>query len=203
MKLKIKYMLVFIWLGLIFFLIGRLFWKNEIIYTLPTPVPVSYHPVMPGEHINLQDKISNVNNKPAFIHFFNPACPCSRFNIPHIQSLVRKYGDKINFSIVVLSKDSKYTVKEIQEKFDLNIPVLFDQSIASTCGVYSTPQAVIIDSNQKLFYRGNYNKSRYCVDTKSNFAQMAVDSLLKNNNTPIFNALATTSYGCQLPLCKK
>lgn len=31
--------------------------------------------------------------------------------------------------------------------------------IAISCGVYSTPQAVIIDGNGQLFFRGNYNKT--------------------------------------------
>jgi hypothetical protein len=71
------------------------------------------------------------------------------------------------------------------------------------CGVYSTPQAVIIDRNQKLYFRGNYNKSRYCTDKSSNFGQMAIDSILKNKAEPHMSELATIAYGCQLPNCTK
>ena len=59
-----------------------------------------------------------------------------------------------------------YTAKQIQDKFGLDIPVLFDSSLAKACGVYSTPQAVLIDNNQNLYYRGNYNRSRYCTRQK-------------------------------------
>ena len=195
--------LLITWLILILSAISFMFWDSEYKYSLPTPVPSAYHPTKPGEHINLPGKLSFLQNKPVFFHFFNPACPCSRFNIPHIQSLVKKYGDKINFAIVVMSKDSSYTEQSIRDKFDLAVPVLFDKTIATSCGVYSTPQAVILDANHNLYYRGNYNRSRYCTDSKSNFAQMALDSLLNNNHTPLFSELATTSYGCQLPNCTK
>jgi len=198
-----KKWVVISWLVILFSGISMLFWYNEWIYSLPTPVPVAYRSVSVGEFINLEGKLELVDNKPTFIHFFNPGCPCSRFNIPHFKSLVKQFGDKASFAIIVMSKNTNYSEEEIQNKFDLAIPVLFDQSIAVSCGVYSTPQAVILDSGHKLYYRGNYNKSRYCTDKNSNYAEIALDSLLKNNSVPLFSQLATKAYGCQLPNCKK
>jgi thiol-disulfide isomerase/thioredoxin len=191
------------WLAVLFAAIFFLFWHNEYKYSLPTPLPINYHKVNIGENINLKGKLKAVKNRPLFIHFFNPSCPCSRFNVPQIESLVKKYGDKISFAIVVISNDTSYTEEDIQDKFDLTIPILFDKSIATSCGVFSTPQAVILDKNHNLYYRGNYNKNRYCTDTKSNFAQMALDSLLNNNQKPSFDSLALKAYGCSLPNCKK
>jgi hypothetical protein len=109
----------------------------------------------------------------------------------------------MNFAIVVINQDTDYTVADIQDKFDLKIPVSFDSSIAAVCGVYSTPQAAIIDTNGRLYYRGNYNKSRYCTDKRSNYAQMAIDSLLSHHTNPIFSMAAIKSYGCELPKCCK
>jgi len=133
------------WLMLLFGAILFLFWNNEWKYSLPTPVPVNYKPVGQGAPVDMVRKLAPKNGKPLFLHFFNPACPCSRFNIPHVQSLVKQYGGQINFAIVVIS-DKHYTEEDIQKKFDLKVPVLFDSSIAAACGVYSTPQAVIIDT---------------------------------------------------------
>lgn len=104
---------------------------------------------------------------------------------------------------MVLSKDKEYTQEDIQDKFDLDIPVLFDSSIAAVCGVYSTPQAVLLDVGHNLYYRGNYNKSRYCTDPGSNYAEIAIDSLLNNNDNPVFNKYALNAYGCVLPVCTK
>lgn len=195
--------LLTVWLAILFAAIFFLFWHNEYKYSLPTPIPANYHKVGIGESINLNGKLSETKDKPLFIHFFNPNCPCSRFNVPQIESLVKKYGDKTAFAIVVVSNDTSYTEEDIQDKFDLTIPVSFDQSIATSCGVFSTPQAVILDKNKKLYYRGNYNKSRYCTDIASNFAQIALDSLLNDSHNPSFDSLALKAYGCSLPNCKK
>jgi hypothetical protein len=69
--------------------------------------------------------------------------------------------------------------------------------------VYSTPQAVLFDGDNKLYYRGNYNKSRFCTDKQTNFAQMAIDSLLSNRTNLITDKAALKSYGCCLPKCTK
>ncbi len=190
------------WLSILSSGIVAFFWYNEWKYSLPTPVPNNYIAVYPGTHVDIVSALKFKNNKPTFLHFFNPDCPCSKFNVPHFKSLVKQYGNEVNFAIVIMS-NKKFSSKEVQNKFDLNIPVLFDSAIAKQCGVYSTPQAVIIDKAQKLFYRGNYNRSRYCTDTKSNYAQIALDSLLHNNTSIIFNKYALQAYGCQLPKCTR
>ncbi len=89
-------------------------------------------------------------------------------------------------------------IDQIQKKFDAQIPVYFDEAIAKKCGVFSTPQAVLLDPSHNLYYRGNYNKTRYCTDAKSNYAQMAIDSLLSKNHNPSFNVFALRAYGCSL-----
>ena len=196
--------LLICWLALILSGISFLFWHNEWKYNLPTPVPQNYKAVKPGTFIGIKSIIDTAHSeKPVFLHFFNPDCPCSRFNITHFKSLVKQYGDKINFSVVVISDDTTLTTQDIQRRFDLPVPVLFDRSIATACGVYSTPQAVLIGTDHKLYYRGNYNKSRYCTDQKSDYAKMAIDSLLNKCTNPVFGDLATKSYGCQLPGCNK
>lgn len=198
--ITVKGVIVITWLLVILCGMTGIFWYSDWKYSLPTPLPPHYHPVSTGAHIDLKGKLSVSPDKPVFIHFFNPDCPCSRFNIPYFKSLAKQYGDRISFAIVVLN-NTAYTEREIQNKFDLTIPVSFDSSIAAVCGVYSTPQAVLLDSNQCLYYRGNYNKSRYCSDNKSNYARMAIDSLVNNNHRPMFDTYALRAYGCQLPGC--
>lgn len=193
-----KKVLLFIWLGMLFLAIIGLFWRMDWVYKLPTPVPEDYVAVRPGQRIDIASTVNLTNGRPVLVHFFNPDCPCSKFNVAHFRSLVQLYSNKVNFVIVPLSKEP-HTVKEIQAFYDLKIPVLFDTSLAKKCGVYSTPQAVIIDSNQKLYYRGNYNKSRYCTDKKTEYALMALDSLLDRKMNPLFDQYALTAYGCTIP----
>ncbi|WEK17707.1 MAG: redoxin family protein [Candidatus Pedobacter colombiensis] len=195
-----KKTIVMIWLMLLLIIVGALFWYNEWVYQLPTPVPKNYKTVNIGEVIELNSQLKKLNNNPLFLHFFNPDCPCSRFNIKNFKSLVAQYKTQVNFIVVVVSHKT-FTVNSIQNKFNLDIPILFDNSIASSCGVYSTPQAVLIDKEHKLYYRGNYNRSRYCTDEKTNYAKMAITGLLNQHTRLTFSQFALKAYGCQLPDC--
>ncbi|QSW89173.1 redoxin domain-containing protein [Flavobacterium endoglycinae] len=197
-----KKILLILWFSLLLTAIGYLFWQNEFKYSLPTPIPENYHKIALGRTVDLS-QCCPFDAKPVFFHFFNPDCPCSRFNVPHVSELIKKYGDQVNFKIVVLNKNRIFTIKEIQGKFGAEIPVYFDEGIAKKCGVISTPQAVILDPLHNLYYRGNYNKTRYCTNPESNYAQQAVELLLNKQKSPTFNALALRAYGCSLPKCTK
>lgn len=194
--------LVISWLLLLLSAITALFWYNDWVYQLPTPIPKAYKNVNVGKLISLDHSLKSTNKRPVFLHFFNPDCPCSRFNIKHFKSLVQQYGDQVDFRVVVLSK-KVFTEKAIQDRFDLRIPVSFDDRLAKKCGVYSTPQAVLLDQDDRLFYRGNYNVSRYCTDEKTNFAKMALKGILERKQDLHFSALASQAYGCSLPGCEE
>lgn len=198
----VKKGLVLLWLLALLSIIGALFWYNDWVYQLPTPVPENYKPVTTGTVITLNKLAELPDNRPVLLHFFNPNCPCSRFNKNHFRSLVQQFGQKVNFVVVVMSAKT-YSVQEIQDKIGLDIPVLFDPSIARSCGVYSTPQAVLLDAQHRLYFRGNYNRSRYCTDEKTSYAKIALAGLLRNESDPVFDQFALTSYGCTLPYCKK
>ncbi|HEY4063588.1 MAG TPA: hypothetical protein VGM30_16890 [Puia sp.] len=220
--------LVLTWLVFLLAGVALLFWRSEWIYSLPTPVPANYHDVRLGSTIDLPQRAllqpeaasgqsqtaaltlslavgaPVIRSKPLFLHFFNPDCPCSRFNMPHFRSLVQRYGNRVDFAIVLMT-DKKFTADQIRERLKLPypIPVLTDSSVAAACGVYSTPQAVILDTRDRLYYRGNYNRTRYCTDEKSSYARMALDGLLQNNYTQTFPSMALKAYGCQLPTCNR
>ncbi len=178
--------------------ICTVFWCTEYKYSLPTPVPKGYREIKQGTFIDKAPRLIVDKSKPVFLHFFNPDCPCSRFNITHFKELVKQYGSQIDFKVVVMNKNKSYTEKDVRDMFSINVPVLFDTTLASACGVYSTPQAALVNKDGKLYYRGNYNKARYCTDKNSNYAQMAIDSLLNNKRYPSFDQFALRSYGCEL-----
>lgn len=197
-----KKLLLIVWLMLLLSAVGALFWYNEWVYHLPTPVPKNYKTVPQGSVIKLNTLLEADHTKPLFLHFFNPDCPCSRFNITNFKSLVKRYGERVKFVIVVMNNNF-YSAKQIRDKFDLDLPVIFDSSLAASCGVYSTPQAVLLDQYHVLYYRGNYNSSRYCTDEKTSYAKIALEGLLRNHEKILFNQLALRAYGCQLPNCTR
>ncbi|WP_375563192.1 redoxin domain-containing protein [Bernardetia sp. OM2101] len=188
------------------------FWWQEWQYLLPTPVPEGYQEVFVGKQISnevllqfsdFQSKKSiKTTQKPIFLHFFSPFCPCSKFNIAHINYLVERYGNEIDFYAIIFN-DSEYEMEfiDFSEKYDIPIPTILDKknTIAAACGIYATPQAAIITSEGKLFYKGNYNVSRYCNNRDTNFAEQALGALLEGKNPPDFGELADKAYGCELP----
>lgn len=197
-----KKFLVIIWLIFIFSAVAGLFWYNELVYQLPTPIPSNYKPVNNGKVIKLNSTLSSYHSTPVFLHFFNPDCPCSRFNMAHFKTLVKQYKRQVKFVVVVVNNEN-YTTEAVKKKFNLDIPVLFDASLAAACGVYSTPQAVLLDAGHGLYYRGNYNQSRYCTDEKTSYAKIAIAGLLNDHARLVFSPLALRAYGCSLPNCKK
>lgn len=172
-----------------------IFWQQEMQYQLPTPIPMHHQTVAVGEKVSLPSDFSP--EKSYFLHFYSPDCPCSRFNARHLKNLIGEFNDGISIVIVVPTEKD---IKKAHSEFGEGLKIIADPdgSIAQGCGVYSTPQAAIIDNHQKLYYRGNYNSTRYCTTRATNFAELSLIALINNQPSPAFGIQATQSYGCQL-----
>jgi hypothetical protein len=194
--MMIRTALVGVFLASVFGAIAYIFWKEEVQYTLPTPIPANYQAIAVGETIPTSEL--GLPNKALYLHFYNPDCPCSRFNAQHIRQIIRSHGDSISsFVIVPSANDIPAAKKEFGEAMDFRVDV--NGALSKACGVYSTPQAVVIDEKGKLFFRGNYNRARYCTAQATNYAELALVSLINGSSPPVFDLFATQSYGCSLP----
>lgn len=172
--------------------IGYLFWQQELQYALPTPVPTAYNPVLIRQSVRLPEVIT----KPVFLHFFSPECPCSRFNRKYFNQLIFQYRDQIDFKVIIPPYAS---LEEARSFFDDDVEIVIDtQGWARATGVYATPQAVILDAQQQLYYRGNYNRTRYCTDPSTNYAEQALVAFINRQPLPLtaLDPLAQTAYGC-------
>jgi hypothetical protein len=171
-----------------------LFWYQEMRYSVPTPVPENYRSIAIGAKVSLSPSLPV--GKSYFLHFYNPDCPCSRFNVSHLRSLIGNYKDSIEIVVIV---DSEAASIKARETFsDVIVTIDDNRKIAQSCGVYSTPQAAIIDNTGSLYFRGNYNASRFCTSRATNFAELSLIALLNNSAPPNFGLVATQSYGCEL-----
>ncbi|CAM4019447.1 hypothetical protein SAMN06265348_101234 [Pedobacter westerhofensis] len=195
-----KKWLAIAWLTTLLAIILSFFWYNQLVYSLPTPIPAHYKTVHNGEKIRLGKGLHFDNHKPVFLHFFNPDCPCSRFNVAQFKTLVKTYHNQVNFAVVLMTA-KPYTPAEIRDRFGIDVPIVTDSTIASACGVYSTPQAVVLNAENELYYRGNYNKNRYCTDEKSSYAKIAVMGILHKKTALRLDQFALKAYGCTLPNC--
>ena len=181
-------------------LIGWIFWEHEIKYASPTPLPDNFKDVGVGSRIDL-GPMNVASGKSTVLHFFNPDCPCSKFNMKDFESLAKRYRKHVNFYIV-LQSDDENAENEFRKRYELNLPIIPDGGgvISDMCGIYSTPQAVIINENSVIYFKGNYNKSRFCTRQETRYVEIALDSLIQNKPLPMFvqNEL-TLPYGCGLP----
>ena len=183
--------------------IGAIFWYQDVRYSLPTPRPATWRPVPPGTRVALPPEIEALRaqnpGKPLFLHFFNPSCPCSRFNVDHVRQLVTTFGRDVVF-VAVLREQTPETLEHAYRALGLGIPFYVDNGpMADATGVYSTPQAAVLDPDGVLFYRGNYNVTRYCRDRETEFARLALERLRLGAPAPQFASDATLAYGCPLP----
>ena len=197
MILRVKLLLVSLSSLLLSGLILGTFWFQDWQYALPTPKPKGL--VQPAVGAALRPAGLTPDARPLFLHFFNPDCPCSRFNLDHVRLLVHDYGTRVQFFAVVETQTEGGNTP--LPNYHLPMPALIDRGgrIAKRCGVYSTPQAVLLDSGGGLYYRGNYNVSRYCTRRSTEFARLALLSLLASHEVAVQPRAAVVAYGCQLP----
>lgn len=190
-----------------FALVAFVFWREDLRYSQPTPRPVDLPEVPLGTAVPLSTWLSSAGlseapaTRPVLLHFFNPECSCSRFNLDHLHDLQRQFADRVTFVAVVQSRDSSANERATRERVDelgLGMPYLIDHGgrVAQQAGIYSTPQALVLDEGAHLVYRGNYNTSRYCTDPRTEFVRIALESQLSKRSIAVGETL---SYGCELP----
>ena len=115
--------------------------------------------------------------------------------------IAKKYEKDINFYVIIQSEEEQ-ALDDFMDKYELDIPTILDKegAISDICGIYSTPQAVIIDKNSDLFFKGNYNKARFCTRKETRFVDKAIEHLLAGEDLPLYIEYALTQpFGCTLP----
>lgn len=171
-------------------------WYQDWRYSLPTRRPLGLQQIALGSNVAEELRGLESDERPLFLHFTSPDCPCSRFVLDQLRALVRAQGDAVRFVAVIEGLDALAD----GDVSGLGLPQLFDPHgrLAARLGVYSTPQAVILTADGTLWYRGNYNAARFCVQPRTAFAQQALEALLADIPRPEFPASATLAYGCAL-----
>ncbi|MEM9341038.1 MAG: AhpC/TSA family protein [Bacteroidota bacterium] len=183
-------------LVVIFSLIAAFFYIQEIQYWTPTPLPKGFKPIAIGTKVDLNLFRSSEKK---LIHFYNPNCPCSKFNTPSYKALLKQYRHDFDCYVVIQKAIKGLDNKEADFLKELNVKIVvdLDKRLANAYGVYSTPQIVLVDEMDQIYYRGNYNQARYCTNPQTNFAKIAIDSMLRGSEY-LFPSSAFTAYGCSL-----
>ena len=194
---RVKIVITSLVLTTLFGIVLTIFWVQQMQFLLPTPIPADHREVPLGVQPVLSDWEISANTEMSLLHFYSADCPCSRFNLTHFKSLVRQFGDQVKFYVVTQSSDT--SIAEDVSEYGVEVIKDTDGTIAKRCGVYATPQAVILDDKGAIVYRGNYNQARFCTDKKSWFAQIVIESHLGLSDVESINRSALVPYGCSLP----
>jgi len=184
--------------------IGFALWQADGRYSLPTPRPaalVQPESIAPAMLERLRAAAgASSSTEPLLVNFTNADCPCSRFNREHVLALSKEFGARVaQLALFELPEAAELPQPAHNEELGMNALAENDGSIARALGIYSTPQAVLIDSRGKVFYRGNYNQSRYCTREESDYVRIAIAALLAGRSCPSMPAEALRAYGCELP----
>lgn len=82
------------------------------------------------------------------LDFFTTGCTSCFASMPKIDSLSRKYQDKVQFFLV--GKTDKYveaSYERFRKRFDLKLPVAYDSAIFTAFGIYGVPNYMFIDES--------------------------------------------------------
>ena len=186
--------------------VGYTLWEQDWKWGLPTERPANLTQPPVGTQLDLPPTVaarwSQAPERPLYLHFFNPDCPCSRFNQDHVRDLIRAHRGHVTIVAVIEPEGGTVSPRAVANaERDLGVPVLLDAdgSLAKLVGVYSSPQAVLLTTGGALYYRGNYNLARYCTDQRTEFARIAIEHLLAGAPKYDSPVQARVAYGCPLP----
>ena len=186
--------------GAALFAMGVVFWQRDLFYSLPTPRPAGLVQPPLGQRVALPRELRDVApapGRPLLLDFYNADCPCSRFNRDHVRALLDRFARDVTFVAVVETAGAS---EDGPVDSGIAMPHVVDRgaAIAKSLGVYSTPQAVLLEGDGRLVYRGNYNTSRYCTEPRTQFVRIALENVLQRR-VAAAEPEAGVAYGCALP----
>ncbi len=189
--------------GALLTLVGYAFWVADWQYALPTPRPDGLVQIALGSQPKLVPALASMRHadRPLLIHFASAVCACTEFNLDHVRKLQQQFGSRVDFVTVLESSGDPSKVQREFDSLHLKMPFLLDRDaeIGAGLGVYGTPQAVLLDVDGRLYFRGNYNRSRYCVDEQAEYVRLALTALVGGRPLPMLPADAVVAYGCPFP----
>jgi hypothetical protein len=184
--------------------IGAIFWHQDLRYAVPTPTPPGWRRPPIGAAVVLPAQLERLRSRrpgrPDLLHFFNPSCPCSRFNVDHVRALASRFRSDVTV-VAVLAEGDPASMAAAYRALQLDVPhyVDADRRLAEGLGVYATPQAAILDGAGRLYFVGNYNRTRFCRDRQTEFARLALEAVVAGAPPPAGAPAAITAFGCPLP----
>lgn len=173
-------------------LIGFAFYYQDWQYSLPAQKPAAFRTVPIGTTV-LPAKASG----PAILyHFSGTGCPCSAFVVPQVRALAQKHKGRLK--VVFVEEDLGEEPEGLPDELEGFAEYRRDKGgkLAKELGVYATPVGALVGADGKVYFTGNYNRSRYCQDPRTEYMRIAIDSLMAGR--PSAHIEAPLVKGCAI-----
>lgn len=184
-----------------------IFWYEQYQYYRSVGIPVGASEVNLLDTIYFRNEFIANSNKDMFIHFFDVACKFSKINIEHIRLFTAKYENEFDFFVVIMGDHNQTYIDKFKGEFEVPdfVVLISDKEcrIAKKSGVFSTPQAIIVNVDKTLYFRGNYNsETGLCTPANIGSSSPAVAIRYKINNAPApkFPPYMILPWGCELSI---
>lgn len=136
-------------------------------------------------------------------------CPVCIYMSKPLQDVYKKHGNSFKFKLVFSNKLSNYkTINTFKKKYGLTEfeSVLdADQAIAKKLGATITPEAIIVDQNGKVNYRGRISNAYYAPGKlrKSNIVNDLSNNLDSFIAGKVIESQWPKAVGCYITFDKK
>ena len=115
--------------GALLAFVGAVFWWQDLQYSYPRLAQRRLLKNLSGRSSPCpprSKKILQYLLRPLLLHFFNPNCPCSRFNLDHVRSLVQKHRGAVEFVAVLQGDSGERLLAAFESLNRIGIPAVAD-----------------------------------------------------------------------------
>ena len=167
---------------------GVVFWWLQLQYQ--QPFADDLHPYLtraqaPDTPDALRGLLANgaTEGRAKVISFYDPSCPCTRFNTPHRERIEARFaGGKVDF--VSIQADDKAALA---------------QHLQQWLPVQKAPAALVLDAEGRLVYYGPFSVGSGCLTGSGTFVERAIQRVLEGGQDAAkLNVLAKGCY-CTWP----
>jgi hypothetical protein len=124
--------------------------------------------------------------KATVLHYYNPDCPCTRYNTWHVKDLIKEFTKQgVRFEIRVPHESQ---VKDAELMFNRPAKVAEKGSVP-----IASPSALVLDAKMNPQYIGPYSPAATCNLSKDDFVGNVLNDLLAGEVYPRTRNLA---LGC-------
>ena len=142
-----------------------------------------------------KDKNFELIKKNKVIVFINRSCPCTQQNIPYLNKLVKEFPELEFIGVHSKKNGTLLEINEVLELYKPDFPIIDDNNllIANTLKANRTPQAFILNAENKILYSGGITDRTNPTHAKSAYLKNA---LLELSSHKEISEKETRSLGC-------